>query len=126
MDSVRLDIWLDVACLFKTRSAAQKACKGGKVEMNGQPMKPHREVRAGDEIVIRRPLGRRQRIIVRVLTDRHVARSEARTLYEDLTPKPTPEEIEMRRADRVYRASAAAAGTDKRKRREIRRHKERY
>ncbi len=86
MDSVRLDIWLDVACLFKTRSAAQKACKGGKVEMNGQSVKPHREIRAGDEIVIRRPLGRRQRIVVRVLTDRHVARSDARTLYEDLTP----------------------------------------
>ena len=32
---VRLDIWLDVACLFKTRSEAQKACKLGKVTVNG-------------------------------------------------------------------------------------------
>ena len=39
---VRLDVWLDVACLFKTRSEAQKACRGGKVEVNGQSAKPHR------------------------------------------------------------------------------------
>lgn len=127
VDSVRLDIWLDVACLFKTRSAAQKACKGGKVEMNGQSMKPHREIRAGDEIVIRRPLGRRQRIAVRVLTDRHVARSEARTLYEDLTPPPTPEEVELRRMARLSRPFLRAPGSgspDKRERRQLRRMKE--
>ena len=38
-EPTRLDIWLDVACLCKTRSEAQKACKGGKVEVNGQPAK---------------------------------------------------------------------------------------
>ena len=39
-DSVRIDVWLDVSCLFKTRSEAQKACKGGKVSVNGQSAKP--------------------------------------------------------------------------------------
>ena len=58
VESVRLDIWLDVACLFRTRSEAQKACKAGKVEVNGQPAKPHREIRPGDELVISRPMGR--------------------------------------------------------------------
>ena len=38
---VRLDVWLDVACLFKTRSEAQKACNGWKVDVNGHPGKPH-------------------------------------------------------------------------------------
>ena len=46
--SLRLDVWLDVACLFKTRSEAQRACKGGKVDVNGQSAKPHREVKPGD------------------------------------------------------------------------------
>ena len=32
-DPVRLDVWLDVACLFRTRSEAQKACKGGKIRV---------------------------------------------------------------------------------------------
>ena len=49
-DGVRLDIWLDVACLFRTRSEAQKASKGGKIDVNGQPAKPNRHVRVGDEI----------------------------------------------------------------------------
>jgi len=30
---MRLDVWLDVACLFKTRSEAKKACAGGKVDV---------------------------------------------------------------------------------------------
>jgi len=96
-ESVRLDIWLDVACLFKTRSAAQKACTGGKIDVNGQTAKPHRLLRVGDELEIGRPYGRKQRIVVRALADRHRAKAEARQLYEDLTPAPTPDEIEMRR-----------------------------
>ena len=44
-DSVRLDVWLDVACLFRTRSEAQRACKGGKVDVNGQSAKPNRQLR---------------------------------------------------------------------------------
>ena len=64
-DSVRLDVWLDVACLFKTRSEAQRACKVGRVTVNGVVAKPHRDVRAGDDIVLNRPGGRRQ--ILKVL-----------------------------------------------------------
>lgn len=126
MESVRIDVWLDVACLFKTRSEAKRACEGGKVEVNDDHAKPHRAIREGDRIRISRGFGRHQTVIVRAVMDGHVKKSDARTLYEDLTPKPTPEEAEMRRVERVYRASAAAAGTDKRKRREIRRAKERF
>jgi ribosome-associated heat shock protein Hsp15 len=57
---VRLDVWLDVSCLYKTRSAAQVACKGGKIEVNGSGAKPHRLLRVGDEIRISRPFGRKQ------------------------------------------------------------------
>jgi ribosome-associated heat shock protein Hsp15 len=127
VDSVRLDIWLDVACLFRTRSEAQKACKAGKIEVNGQPAKPHREVRPGDEVVISRPMGRKQRLAVYGLADRHIARADARALYEDLTPPPTPEEIELRRMARLVRPFVRPAGAgapDKRERRSIRRFKE--
>ena len=124
MESTRLDVWLDVACLFKTRSEAKRACEGGKVEVNGENAKPHRAVREGDEVRISRGFGHHQTVIVVAVMDEHVKKSDARTLYQDLTPKPTPEEIEMRRVERQYRAAAAAAGTDKRRRREIRRHKQ--
>jgi ribosome-associated heat shock protein Hsp15 len=125
-ETVRLDIWLDVACLFKTRSAAQKACLGGKIDVNGQAAKPHRLLRIGDTLDISRPLGRKQRVVVRALADRHVVKSAARHLYEDLTPAPTPEEIEMRRMERIYRAQMTPPrAPDKRQRRALRELKER-
>ena len=124
-ESVRLDVWLDIACLFKTRSEAKRACEGGKVEVNGEGAKPHRIVREGDRVRIGRGFGRHQDVIVRIAIDQHVKKTEARALYDDVTPKPTPEEIEARRMERVYRAAAQAAGTpDRRRRREIRRFKE--
>ena len=126
MDSQRLDVWLDVACLFKTRSEAKRACEGGKVEVNGDSAKPNRAVREGDRVHISRGFGRFQDVVVRILIDQHVRKSEARALYDDVTPKPTAEEVEMRRIERVYQAAARAAGTpDRRRRREIRRFKER-
>jgi ribosome-associated heat shock protein Hsp15 len=122
---VRLDIWLDIACLFKTRSEAQKACRGGKIEVNGQNARPNRLVRLGDELLISRPLGRKQRIVVRGLAERHVPKADARDLYEDLTPKPTAEEIETRRVERMYRAAMTPPrAPDKRARRALRKLKE--
>jgi len=122
---VRLDIWLDVACLFKTRSEAKRACEGGKVGVNGDRAKPNRALHDGDRIRITRGQGRYQDVIVRILIDQHVKKSEARALYDDVTPKPTAEEIEARRLERAYRGAARAAGTpDRRRRREIRRFKE--
>src|SRR5215218_1224828 len=126
METLRLDIWLDVACLFRTRSEAQKACKMGRVDVNGQVAKPHRDVRPGDEIVISRPLGRKQTVVVRGLTDRHIAKAEARELYEDRTPKPTEEEIAMRRFARIAQAlnRTPVRSPDKRERRKLRKFKE--
>jgi ribosome-associated heat shock protein Hsp15 len=124
---VRLDLWLDVACLFKTRSEAQKACKGGKVDVNGQAAKPHREIKIGDEIMITRPLGRRQRVVVRELAERHIPKAQARDLYADMTPAPTPEEIEARRIARLARPfirPASAGAPDRRERRVLRKMKE--
>jgi ribosome-associated heat shock protein Hsp15 len=119
--TVRLDIWLDVACLFKTRSEAQHACRSGKIDLNGQSAKQNRMLRVGDELVISRPYGRKQRIIVRRIVERHIAKADARELYEDLTPPPTPEEIEMRRLERIYRAQMTPPrAPDKRQRRALR------
>jgi len=119
---VRLDIWLDIACLFKTRSEAQKACKAGKLDVNGQTARPNRLIRQGDRVDIGRPFGRKQHVVVKGITERHVARAEARQLYEDLTPAPTPEEIEMRRMERIFRAQMTPPkAPDKRQRRALRR-----
>jgi ribosome-associated heat shock protein Hsp15 len=50
MTSVRIDIWLWAARFFKTRALAKRACELGRIESNGQPAKPAREVRVGDRL----------------------------------------------------------------------------
>jgi ribosome-associated heat shock protein Hsp15 len=123
---VRLDLWLDIVCLFKTRSEAQRACKGGKVDVNGQAAKPHRDVAPGDVVEISRPGGRRQRVLVKGVTERHLPKAEARLLYEDRTPPPTPEEQAMIDLMRLAgpRRRAPPGTQDRRERRRLRREKE--
>lgn len=50
MTSVRMDVWLWASRFFKTRALAKRACELGRVQWNGQPAKPAREVRAGDRL----------------------------------------------------------------------------
>ena len=47
MDSQRLDTWLWVARLSKTRSLANEAVTGGRVQVDGQRAKPSRSVQGG-------------------------------------------------------------------------------
>jgi ribosome-associated heat shock protein Hsp15 len=125
-ETVRLDVWLDVACLFKTRSEAQHACKGGKVDVNGRSAKPHREIKAGDVIDITRTLGRRQRVVVRAVLDEHIAKAQARALYEDTTPPPSPEEqalLDLMKVARPHQRRDLGT-SDRRERRRIRSVKE--
>jgi ribosome-associated heat shock protein Hsp15 len=123
---MRLDVWLDITCLFKTRSEAQKAIKGGKVDVNKQTGKPQKDLKLGDELEITRPMGRRQRVIVRGFTEQHIAKAEARKLYEDVTPAPSPEEAEMLRLARLARphVRAAKGAPNRDERRQLRRMKE--
>ncbi len=128
-DDVRLDVWLDVACLFKTRSQAQAACKGGKVDVNGGRAKPQRHIRPGDEIRITMPGGWRRIVVVAALAATHVPKAEARLLYEDRTPKPTAEELELRRLQKMsrpIRRPRGAGAPKKKERRQLRKIKERW
>jgi ribosome-associated heat shock protein Hsp15 len=88
LNSVRLDIWLNVACLFKTRTKARNACDKKQVSVNGLPTKPHYKIHLHDEIEFTR--GDRRRIfVVQGLRDKPIAKSEARLLYKDVSP-PAP------------------------------------
>jgi ribosome-associated heat shock protein Hsp15 len=120
--AVRIDVWLDVACLFKTRAEAQRACRGGKVEVNGLSTKPHRLLKVGDEIRITRGMGRKQIVLVQGLAEKHVAKAEARHLYADRTPPPTPDELARRAFERAYRRVPSGA-PDRRERRLLRKLK---
>jgi ribosome-associated heat shock protein Hsp15 len=122
-EPVRLDVWLDVACVFKTRSQAKEACEGGKVDVNGSRAKPHRELRTGDRVSVTGKAGQRREILVRGLASRSLPRAQARLLYEDVTPPVAAEVREARRLDRMLAPKVDEGRPDKRDRREIIRRK---
>ncbi len=102
-------MWLDVACLFPTRSQASAACKGGKVDLNGSAAPPHRLVKPGDRLEFSTPRGRRT-FVVRAVADRHVKKADARLLYEETTPPPSPEVLEARRLEKLLAPQAGPSG----------------
>ena len=89
---MRIDKWLWAARFHKTRSLAQLAVEGGKVKVNGERVKPAKEVRAGDQLDMRIGM---QDWTVRVLqlSDKRGPAPVAQTLYVE-----TPASV-ARRAD---------------------------
>lgn len=54
---MRIDKWLWAARFFKTRSLASRSCELGRIEVNGQPAKPAREVHVGDTLRVKNDSG---------------------------------------------------------------------
>jgi len=80
--SVRIDKWLWAARFFKTRSLAARACELGRIQSNGQPAKPAREVRIGDMLRITND-GGDFHIEVLLLSEVRGSASIAQTLYHE-------------------------------------------
>lgn len=110
---MRLDRWLWVARVFRTRSLAASACAGGKVRVNGDPAKAHRLVGAGDVVAVSTPAGPRV-LAITGTAQRRGSAAVARQLYEDRTPAAAP-------ADTAAPVAARAGRPTKRDRRELRR-----
>jgi len=82
MTSVRVDKWLWAARFFKTRALAAKACDLGRIQSNGQPAKPAREVRIGNMLRITNDGGDFE-VKVLLLSDTRGPASAAQTLYRE-------------------------------------------
>lgn len=93
---VRLDKWLQVARMFKTRSQANRACSLSRVRVNGFDAKPHKSLSVGDRVEIDRGDGWTQVLEVLELRDKPVRKDLARELYEDHSP-PRPKLSEVER-----------------------------
>jgi ribosome-associated heat shock protein Hsp15 len=92
---MRLDKWLKIARIFKTRTEASDAVDGGAVKINGERTKPAKLVRIGDVLTVRQ--GNKYRTIkIKVVTEKQVKASLAREYYEEeRAPGITPEMEEM-------------------------------
>lgn len=77
-----MDKWLWAARFFKTRALASRACDLNRVESNGQPAKPAREVRLGDLLQIKNDSGDFQ-VEVLILSEMRGPASVAQTLYRE-------------------------------------------
>ena len=93
LEAVRIDKWMWAVRLYKTRSLATEACKAGHVEVDGNKVKPAREVRVGETVCALAGDVRRTLRVVGLL-DRRVGAPEVKLYAEDLTPAA---EFEKRR-----------------------------
>ncbi len=85
-DSERIDKLLWAIRVFKTRTDATEACKGGKVKIGGGNVKPSRLVKAGETIEIRKGMVTYTYRILRI-TDRRLGASLVPEYAENLTPQ---------------------------------------
>ncbi|HEV3039335.1 MAG TPA: RNA-binding S4 domain-containing protein [Candidatus Angelobacter sp.] len=82
MNSVRMDKWLWAARFFKTRALAARACELGRIQSNGQPAKPARDVRLRDMLRITSDSGDFH-VEVLLLSEIRGPASVAQTLYRE-------------------------------------------
>jgi ribosome-associated heat shock protein Hsp15 len=117
---VRIDKWLWAARLMKTRALAAEAVKGGRVHVNGNAVKPSRDVRAGDRIEV--TAGTVRRVVdVRATAERRGPASEAALLYEE-TPESVAAREREREARRFAQPPAVARGAGRPTKRDRRRY----
>ncbi|MGI8874094.1 MAG: RNA-binding S4 domain-containing protein [Egibacteraceae bacterium] len=91
MESTRVDRWLWAVRLFKTRAAANEACRGGHVRIDDARAKPSTPVTVGDTIRVR--VGDRERIVeVARLLDKRVGATIAAECLVDHSPPPPPQD----------------------------------
>lgn len=88
-----MDRWLWSVRVFKTRTVATEACKGGHVAVNRAVTKPSTTVRVGDVVTIR--VGGRDRVLeVAEVIDKRVGAPRAAECYLDHSPPPPPPGME--------------------------------
>ncbi len=128
LDEVRLDKWLQVARIYKTRSQAAEAIQAGHVKMEGRRAKAAQAIKVGDEILVTKG-SRKLQLTVKGLAAKPIAKELARELYTakeefEQTDGLDEEQREivrrMRQMDRLQQAARQGKGRPtKKERRDI-------
>ena len=118
VDAVRIDKWLWAARFFKTRGAATDAVLGGRVQVNGQSVKPSKDVHVEDTVEVK--VGPQQwTVLVTGLADKRGPASLAATLYAETRESRERRELlaAERRLSRPLGADLGARPTKQARRR---------
>lgn len=91
---MRIDKWLKMARIFKSREEASRACDLGRVKINGYEAKPSKEAKLGDEIVVKVESVYRT-LTIKELPTRGLSGKDAKLVYDEKTPELPPEVIEL-------------------------------
>ena len=113
---MRLDQWLWAVRLYKSRSLAAEAIKGGHVRINDAPTKPGREPKPGELVTARMGIMTRTLRVLGAPPSRVAAKLTAQ-FVEDLTP---PEEFEKLREFNLLQANQRERGAGRPTKRERR------
>ncbi len=91
---IRLDKWLKISRIYKTRSLALRACEDGKVKVNDQRAKPSRLIQVGDRITIK-VRSRYRTFDVLQIAQKNISNKDARVLYREHAPQISEESKEL-------------------------------
>jgi len=115
---IRIDKYLWAVRQFKTRTMAGDACRGGKVRLNGAPIKASREIKVGDTIEIATP-GLTKVIKVLELLNNRVGAPKVPEFIQDITPQDAIDQAKLVRQTNFEKRDRGIGRPTKRDRRDI-------
>ncbi len=117
-ETVRIDKYLWATRIYKTRTLAGDACRGGKVKMDGKTVKPSREVKEGDVITVQLA-DLTKTIQVKLTATNRVSAKLVDGLIADLTPEEEYERVMFLKEFKAERRERGTGRPTKKDRREI-------
>lgn len=91
---IRLDKWLKISRIFKTRALATRACEDGKIKVNDKKAKPATTVHIGDKVTVKKRSKYRSFAILDIV-QKNISKKDAKFLYKEDTPQLSDESKEL-------------------------------
>lgn len=117
-DTVRIDKYVWAIRLFKTRSEATDACNGNKVQLNGVPAKPSKNVKVGDTISVRKGVAQFTFKVLK-LTESRMGAQLVPLHAENLTPQSELDKLHAPHETFFVKRDRGAGRPTKKDRREM-------
>lgn len=113
--ATRIDKWLWAIRVYKTRSLAADACKANRITVNGVIVKPSRDIKEGDLIVVKKLPVLYTYKVIEPISNRQPAKNVP--LYaQDLTPQTELDKLKQKLTVNISRDPGTGRPTKKERR----------